>query len=168
MNVPISTAAKPGIFSLPYTSVTAAAAVVAACASAAALALGLPVWAMFVGWVAFHTRGVTLRDGMFNMVCVSAGVLFGKAAAVGIALLSPVLGAAAMPAAVLVVASVVVSLRGVSRINNLPCYFLGLISFFALHQPPSLSVFATLAGAAALGSVAAWLAHQLQQLGGAH
>lgn len=168
MNAPIPTVPKPGIFSLPYTSVTAAAAVVAAGASAAALALGLPVWAMFIGWVAFYTRGVNLRDGLINLVCVSAGVLFGKAAAVAISLLSPALGTAAMPVVVLVVASVVVSLRGVPRINNLLCYFLGLISFFAVHQPPSLAVFATLAGAAALGSAAAWLAHQLQQLSSAH
>ena len=42
------------------------------------------------------------------------------------------------------------------------CYFLGLISFFAAHQPPSLGGFARLAGAAALGSVTAYLAHTLQ------
>ncbi|MCY1365761.1 hypothetical protein D9M69_526240 [compost metagenome] len=142
---------------------TAAAAVVAAAASAMALVLELPVWAMFVGWVAFYTRGATARDGVFNLVCVSLGLLIGKGAALAIAALAPIAGAAALPVVVLFVALGVVSMRSVPRLNNLLCYFLGLIAFFAVHQPPSLSLFATLAGAAALGSMAAWVAHLLQR-----
>ena len=156
--------AAPRFFSLRYTAFTAAAAVVAAAASSMALILGLPVWAMFVGWVAFYTRGATARDGGVNLVCVGLGVLIGKGAALAIGALSPMVGAAAaLPSVVLLVALIVVSLRGVPRINNLLCYFLGLIAFFAAHQPPSLALFATLVGAAALGSAAAWLAHALQR-----
>lgn len=156
-------APAPRFFSLAYSAFTLAAAVVAAAASALALVLELPVWAMFVGWVAFYTRGVTARDGVFNLVCVGLGVLIGKLAALAIGALSPAMGAMALPLVVLVVAVVVVSLRGVPRLNNLLCYFLGLIAFFAIHQPPSLSLFGTLAGAAALGSAAAWTAHALQR-----
>ncbi|SEF27002.1 DUF1097 domain-containing protein [Variovorax sp. NFACC27] len=163
MSRPNPSAAAPRFFSLAYSAFTLAAAVVAAAASALALVLELPVWAMFVGWVAFYTRGVTARDGVFNLVCVGLGVLIGKAAALAIGALGPVVGAMALPLVVLVVALVVVSLRGVPRLNNLLCYFLGLIAFFAIHQPPSLSLFGTLAGAAALGSVAAWTAHALQR-----
>lgn len=162
MSTTIHPTAAPRFFSFRYTAFTAAAAIVAAAAAAAASALGFPVWAMFVGWVAYYTRGVTPRDGFFNLVCVSLGVLLGKAAAIAIAGLAPLVGAAALPLVVLVVAGVVVSLRNVPRINNLLCYFLGLIAFFAVHQPPSAALFATLAGAAALGSSAAWLAHTLQ------
>lgn len=158
-----TTAPAPRFFSLAYSAFTLAAAVVAAAASALALVLELPVWAMFVGWVAFYTRGVTARDGVFNLVCVGLGVLIGKLAALAIGALSPAMGAMALPLVVLVVALVVVSLRGVPRLNNLLCYFLGLIAFFAIHQPPSLSLFGTLAGAAALGSGAAWTAHALQR-----
>lgn len=158
-----TTAPAPRFFSLAYSAFTLAAAVVAAAASALALVLELPVWAMFVGWVAFYTRGVTARDGVFNLVCVGLGVLIGKLAALAIGALSPAMGAMALPLVVLVVALVVVSLRGVPRLNNLLCYFLGLIAFFAIHQPPSLSLFGTLAGAAALGSAAAWTAHALQR-----
>lgn len=156
-------APAPRFFSLAYSAFTLAAAVVAAAASALALVLELPVWAMFVGWVAFYTRGVTARDGVFNLVCVGLGVLIGKLAALAIGALSPAMGAMALPLVVLVVALVVVSLRGVPRLNNLLCYFLGLIAFFAIHQPPSLSLFGTLAGAVALGSAAAWTAHALQR-----
>jgi hypothetical protein len=163
MHPPASTAAAPRFFSLAHCAFTAAAAVVAAAASAVAMALELPVWAMFVGWVAFYTRGATARDGVFNLICVSLGVLIGKGAAVAIGALAPIVGAAALPLVVLVVALVVVSMRSLPRINNLQCYFLGLIAFFAIHRPPSLSLFATLAGAAALGSAAAWAAHALQR-----
>jgi hypothetical protein len=38
---------------LGFSAVTAVAAVIAAVASGASLALALPVWAMFIGWVAF-------------------------------------------------------------------------------------------------------------------
>ena len=163
MSRPNPPAPAPRFSSLAYSAFTLAAAVVAAAASALALVLELPVWAMFVGWVAFYTRGVTARDGVFNLACVGLGVLIGKAAALAIGALGPVVGAMALPLVVLVVALVVVSLRGVPRLNNLLCYFLGLIAFFAIHQPPSLSLFGTLAGAAALGSVAAWTAHALQR-----
>ncbi|MDR7099792.1 hypothetical protein J2X04_002173 [Lysobacter niabensis] len=161
-NLPVRTSPR-GFFSLSYATFTAAAAIVAAAAAAASLALGVPVWAMFVGWVAYYTRGVNARDGVFNLICVMLGVVIGKGAAVAIGALSPMVGAAAMPLVVLIVASLVVSLRGAPRINNLLCYFLGLIAYFAIHQPPSLALFATLAGAAALGSFAAWLAHELQR-----
>ena len=163
MSQQTSSAATPRFFSLAYSAFTLAAAVVAAAASAVALVLELPVWAMFVGWVAFYTHGVTARDGVFNLVCVSLGVLIGKAAAVAIGALATVVGAMALPLVVLVVALVVVSMRSVPRLNNLLCYFLGLIAFFAIHQPPSLSLFGPLGSAIALGSVAAWAAHALQR-----
>jgi hypothetical protein len=116
-----------------------------------------------VGWVAYYTRGLTARDGLFNYLCSVLGVAIGMAAAAGIGLLAPVLGAAALPAVVLVVAMVVVSMRQAPGINNVLSYFLGLIGFFALHQNPSLTGFAALAGAMALGSTAAWLAQTVQR-----
>jgi hypothetical protein len=118
---------------------------------------------MFVGWVAYYTRGLTARDGLFDYLCSVLGVAIGMAAAAGIGLLAPVLGAAALPAVVLVVAMVVVSMRQAPGINNVLSYFLGLIGFFALHQDPSLTGFAALAGAMALGSTAAWLAQTVQR-----
>jgi hypothetical protein len=162
MNQPISQAARKPASQWPFHALTAAAAVVAAAAAGASNSAGVPVWAMFVGWVAFYTRGVTARDGLFNYLCSVLGVAIGMAAAAGIGLLAPVLGTAALPTVVLVVAAAVVSMRQVPGINNILCYFLGLISFFALHQKPSLTGLATLAGAMALGSTAAWLAQTVQ------
>ena len=126
----------------------------AAAAAGLSATLALPVWAMFIGWVAFFTRGITARDGAVNAVCVALGLGFGMAAA---------LGALALPLVVFAVAVVVVSLRAAPVLDNILCYFLGLIAFFASHQPPSLAAFAGLASAVVLGSLAAWTAHALQQ-----
>jgi hypothetical protein len=142
---------------------TVAAAVTAAAAAGLSATLALPVWAMFIGWVAFFTRGITARDGTVNALCVALGLVFGMAAALGLGASGPSLGALALPLVVFAVAVAVISLRAAPVLNNILCYFLGLIAFFASHQPPSLAAFAQLASAVVLGSLAAWTAHALQQ-----
>jgi hypothetical protein len=146
-----------------FMMLTVAAAVTAALAASLSARLALPVWVMFIGWVAFFTRGLTARDGTVNAACVALGLGFGMAATLALKALTPSLGALALPLVVFVVAVVVVSLRAAPVFNNILCYFLGLIAFFASHLQPSLAAFAELAGAVALGSLAGWVAHALQQ-----
>ena len=142
--------------------VTAVAAVTASLAAGLSAALAFPVWAMFIGWVSFFTRGPSLRDGAVNAGCVVLGLLVGSAAALALANLAPSLGVLALPLVVFVVALIVVSLRAAPVVNNIPCYFLGLIAFFAAHQKPSVPAVALLAAAVTLGAVAAWATHALQ------
>lgn len=146
-----------------FVAFSVAAAVTAAAAAASSLFLGLPVWAMFVGWVAFFTRGLTTRDGVVNLACVWLGVAVGIAAAMAIGMLDASLGMFALPAVVFMVALVVVSLRAVPVLNNLLCYFLGLITFFAAHMEPALDSLMHLGSASTLGSVAGWISMKLQQ-----
>jgi hypothetical protein len=146
-----------------FNAITAAAAVTAAAAAAASLALGLPVWAMFIGWVAFFSRGHSFRDGLVNYGSVLAGLMIGMAAASAIAALSPSLGKMALPLVVFVVAMGVVSLRALPVMNNVLGYFLGLIAFFAAHMEPSLEAGVRLGSASGIGSLAAWLSLKLQQ-----
>jgi hypothetical protein len=42
-------------------------------ATVSALVLEVPVWAMFVGWISYFTRGVNPRQGMVNLACVLVG-----------------------------------------------------------------------------------------------
>lgn len=147
---------------LQFNSITAVAAATAATAAAVSMWFGLPVWVMFVGWVAFFSRGHSMRDGLINYGCVVAGIGFGMAAAISISALSPLLGTLALPAVVFTVAMVVVSLRVLPQMNNLLAYFLGLISFFAAHLEPSLETAVRLSGAAAIGSIAAWASLNMQ------
>ncbi len=148
---------------LQFNGITAIAAATAAAAAAVSLMAGLPVWAMFIGWVAFFSRGHSLRDGLINYSGVLSGIAFGMAAALAIATLSPVVGKFALPLVVFIVAMIVVSLRAIPVVNNILAYFLGLIAFFAAHIEPSFEALGRLGGASAIGSVAAWTSFKLQQ-----
>lgn len=147
-----------------YLAFSAIAAATAAAASASSMALEVPVWAMFIGWVAFFTRGFTARDGAINLACVWLGAAMGIAAAVAIAAVGPTLGTMALPTVVFVVAIVVVSLRAAPVLNNILAIFLGLIAFFAAHMAPTSDTLLHLCLASALGSVAGWVSVKLQQL----
>lgn len=142
---------------------TVIAAFVAATAAGASAALALPVWTMFIGWVAFYPRGITARAGLVNLGCVALGLALGIGAGFALGALSPVLGLLTLPAVVFVVALIAVSLRVVPGMNNLLCIFLGLITWFAAHREPSVGAFLTLVSAAAIGSFAGWSAHVLQK-----
>jgi len=147
---------------MKFTLLTAAAAIVAATAAFLSVTITLPVWAMFIGWVAYYTRGHSARDGLINLSGVLVGLLIGMAAATAVGHLAPQIGNYALPLVVFTVAMVVVSLRAVPIFNNVISYFLGLISFFAAHLEPGLAAFLELAGASSLGSVAAWIASTAQ------
>lgn len=137
--------------------------VAALAATASAMLFDVPVWAMFVGWIAYFTRGFTLKQGVINLACVFVGVAVGLAAGAAMQVLTPQLGAFTLPAVVFVVAAVVLSLRHVPVLNNLLCFFLGLVAYFASHLTPGWAAFAELGIAAAVGASAAYLASLLHQ-----
>jgi hypothetical protein len=134
---------------------------VASLAASGAVLLEWPVWAMFIGWISYFTRGVTARHGLVNLACVAGGMAVGVLAAVAMAELSPLLGTLTTGAVVFAVATVVLPMRHVPVFNNLLGFFLGLVGWFAAHQPPSMEAWLTLAGSAALGATAAWFASRL-------
>lgn len=155
---------KPQQSSRAYITVTLVAAACASFAAAASLTLSLPVWAMFVGWIAFFSRGLTTRSTVENLVCVWLGLCMGALAGLSISLLAPSLGLGlALPIVVFAVALIVVSLRGLPILNNLLAYFLGLVAWFASHFEPSLGSLVLLASASAIGSLAGWISHDLPQ-----
>jgi hypothetical protein len=141
---------------------TPIAATTAAVAAFASVSFDFPAWVMFVGWVGYATRSGTWRDHGADYACLVLGALLGIAAALTQPLLQPIAGAAALPIVVFVVASIVVSLRNSPPLNNLSCYFLGLIAFFAADQPPTATTWLQLAAAMGLGCVAASASAWLQ------
>ncbi|MBR0870829.1 DUF1097 domain-containing protein [Bradyrhizobium tropiciagri] len=146
---------------MKFALLTLTAAVVASIAATASAGLGWPVWAMFVGWVAFFTGGHSARAALTSYLCVAAGIGFGVFAAMAVGSLLPLIDFFAFGVVVFVVAVVVVSLRAAPLLNNVAAYFLGLIAFFASHLAPGLAAFIELAVAGGLGTLAAWIAHQL-------
>ena len=154
--------AKPSVFSLRFTAITAAAALTAAVAATTSASLGWPVWAMFMGWVAFFTRGHSAREATFSYMCLAAGIVMGTGAVLSVGALMPFLGALSFGVVVFVVAMVVVTLRVAAPVNNILAYFLGLITFFAAHLEPSLFALDEPLSVSGLGTFAAWLAHRVQ------
>jgi len=154
--------AKPSIFSLRFTAITAAAALTAAIAATTSASLGWPVWAMFMGWVAFFTRGHSAREASFSYVCLAAGIAMGTVAVLSVGALMPLLGPLSFGVVVFFVAMIVVTLRVAAPFNNIPAYFLGLITFFAAHLEPSMLALVELLSVSGLGTFAAWLAHRVQ------
>jgi hypothetical protein len=145
-----------------FVAISAAAAAVAALAAYVSLLFALPVWAMFVGWIAYHSRGTSPRDGALNFACFAIGLVIAMEATVAAAALAPAAGTLALPLVVLAVALTVVSLRAVPGVNNVLAYFLGLVSVFAAHAEPTFAAIAPLGAAGAIGVVAAWAASALQ------
>lgn len=133
--------------------------VASSAATFSAVALELPVWAMFIGWIAFFTRGRNLKAGLVNLGCVLIGLALGIGAARLQGALVPYLDAYAISAVVLAITAVALSLARLPVFNNLLGFFLGLVSYFASHWPPAVGSFASLGLAAAIGTTAGFLAH---------
>ena len=135
---------------------------VAATAAYFSLLATLPVWAMFMGWVTYNSRGHSARDGALNFACFALGLVIAMEAVAAAGALAPAVGIFSLPLVVLATALIVVSLRSVPGVNNVLAYFLGLITVFAAHVEPSFAAIAPLGAAGAIGAVAAWAASTLQ------
>lgn len=154
---------------LEFIGFGAIAATVASTAAFASLHLGIAPWAMFIGWVAYFTRPLSARQGAYTWLCLLSGLAVGAVAVVALQRLMPIMGSFALLMIVFVVAMIVVSMRAVRMLDNIPAWFLGLIAFFASHAEPSLVAISQLAAAGALGTVAGWASHRLQgRFAGAH
>lgn len=122
------------------------------------LILDVPIWATFLGWIAFFTRGITPRDGMINLACVLSGLAIGIAAALVADVMTPYLGELTLPLVVLAATFAILSMRLLPVINNLLACFLGLVCFFASALPPQFASFIELSAALILGVIAGLLA----------
>ncbi|WP_034912165.1 DUF1097 domain-containing protein [Erwinia sp. 9145] len=137
--------------------------VASSAATIGTLVFEVPVWAMFIGWIAFFTRGLNLRSGLVNLACVLIGLLLGIAAANALPVLGPLLGAYAISVVVVVITAIALSLARAPVFNNLLAFFLGLVAWFAAHLPPSPGALFDLGLAATLGTLAGFLAHAWQR-----
>lgn len=137
-------------------------AVVAAASTFLTVALALPAWAMFLGWVAYSTGGGGMRQGAGNLLSFLLGIGLGIGASVAVGLLAPLLGDYAVSVVVFGLVMLVLSLRALPLISNPLAYFLGIISFFASMMGPSPAAFQTLVAAGVLGALGAGIAGWLQ------
>lgn len=146
----------------PFFAMTVVVSAVAALVTFATIALGLPAWAMFLGWVAYGTSAETMHEGASSTLSFLLGLALGIGNGLAIGLLTPSLGIAAAPLVVFCDVVIVLSLRSLAPINNPLAWFLGMICFFASAQAPSTSLFALLAAAGMIGSVGAGISSFLE------
>ncbi|WP_231757323.1 DUF1097 domain-containing protein [Microbulbifer elongatus] len=147
---------------LRFNGATLAAAVFAAFAAVTTAVNELPVWAMFVGWVAYVTGPMNLKGAAQSYICLTLGIAIGLAAALALKEITPTMGAYSLAPVVFIVASLVLSLRAAPPLNLVPAYWLGIIVFFAAHTEPRLASILKLSLISGFGIVIATIVHFLQ------
>lgn len=148
---------------LQFVLFTVIAAVVAALASYSSAALALEVWAMFAGFIAWFTRPMSARDGVYSMICLYLGIALGVLAHIATEALMPSLGAFALPLVVFVVGVVIVGLRTTRLVDNMLAWFIGLVTFFAAEVELQFGTLLELGSACAIGGFAGWACQALNR-----
>ncbi len=73
---------------------------------------------MFIGWIAYYTRPMSVREGLSSSLCVWLGLTIGAIAATALGVLSSKIGILGLPIIVFFVAMVVITMRKFSIVNN--------------------------------------------------
>ncbi|SHE88013.1 Protein of unknown function [Microbulbifer donghaiensis] len=134
-------------------------------AGAATLSLlaGLPVWIALAGWLSYHTRGSSLRDGAYNLACVVTGLGIGIVAQAAAVKWNPDLGMLAMPAALLLAAAGVWLMNVVTGVSNFRSYLIGVAVVFIAGMDTSLDSYLMLTAAVTVGALAAAVPDLIRQ-----
>jgi hypothetical protein len=138
----------------------AVVALVAAISSVICARLGVPVWTMFIGWIAFVAGGMTLKTAAPTYVSAILGVILGFIGAYIIS--SGASGGVGSDLALLVGVFVIVfSALLAQRLpfaNLVVGYFIGMTAFFASGLPPEPSTGLLLASGLLAGVLSGLLA----------
>ena len=98
---------------------TVVAALVTAIATWASVALHLQVWVTFMGFIAWYTRPLSLRESVSAVVCLWLGVGIAILASLTTQVLTPFTGGVTLALVVFVVAVTILSLRSTAVVGNL-------------------------------------------------
>lgn len=136
---------------------SAVVALVAAVSSVICARLQIPVWAMFIGWIAFVAGGMSAKTAPPTFVCAIFGLLLGFVGAAIIGGATPSFGGdLALLVGVFVIVLAALLAQGLPFANLVICYFIGMTTFFASGLPPQISTLLVL-GAGLLAGVASGL-----------
>lgn len=135
----------------------AVVALIAAVSSVICARLQIPVWTMFIGWIAFVAGGMSTKTASPTFVCAILGVLLGFLGATIIGGATASLGGdLALLIGVFVIVLAALLAQGLPFANLVICYFIGMTTFFASGLAPQLSTLLVL-GAGLLAGVASGL-----------
>lgn len=131
---------------------SALTALVAAISSVLCAHIGIPVWVMFIGWIAFVAGGMSVNSAPASFICAIVGVLLGFLGAAIIGGGAAALGGdLALLLAVFVIVFAALLAQHVPMLNLVVCYFIGMTTFFASGLAPGGATLATLGGGLLLG-----------------
>ena len=136
---------------------TLVVAVVAAVATWCSASLKLEVWVMFAGLTAWFTHPTSWREGASGVVCMWLGLGAGAVSVFANDALGRAIGPFALPLVVFVATVIVVGLRATRGAKNTLAWFVGLVTFFAAHVPPSVAGLLQLGAASLVGGFAGFL-----------
>jgi len=134
---------------------------IAAASTALTVALSLPPWMMFIGWITWATAGNAALASAAGVGCMLGGLVLGNLAGVALMALQPPLGSLALPIVVFVVTVIVIGSRFARPFESGTSYYLGLVGFFAAGAPPGIMTFFELAVAGVLGAASCAAAQRL-------
>ncbi len=142
---------------------TIIAGIVAAVAAFGSVLLSLEPWAMFAGWVAWFTRPTSTTQGVYAIICLWLGMVLAVLGLFSVETFSPLVGPAALPLTVFVLAIVAVGLRTAPVVNNVLAWFVGLVTFYAAEPEAVLPGLLALVAATAIGALAGFVCQALQR-----
>lgn len=113
-------------------------ALIAAVSSVICARLSIPVWVMFIGWIAFVAGGMSKATAVPTFLCAVLGVLLGFVGAWTIGAATNAVGAdLALLIGVFIIVLAALLAQHIPVINLVVCYFIGMTTFFASGLPPS-------------------------------
>jgi hypothetical protein len=140
-------------------------ALVAALSSVLCAHIGVPVWTMFIGWIAFVAGGMSLQTAPATFVCAVLGVAEGFIGAAIIGGGAASLGAdGALLLGVFVIVFAALLAQHLPFANQVICYFVGMTTFFASGLAPNTDTALILCGGLLIGIVSGVVAGQLAGL----
>lgn len=143
----------------------AVVALVAAVSSVICARLQIPVWVMFIGWIAFVAGGMSAKTAPPSFVCAVLGVILGFIGALIIANGTASLGGdLALLVGVFVIVLAALLAQGLPFANLVICYFIGMTTFFASGLPPQLSTGLVLAAGLFAGVLSGLVATKIAGL----
>lgn len=117
-----------------------ATALIAAVSSVACARLQIPVWVMFIGWIAFVAGGMKTSTAVPTFVCALLGVLLGFVGATIIGATGNLLGTDfSLLIGVFVIVLAALVAQDIPFANLVICYFVGMTTFFASGLPVAVS-----------------------------
>ena len=123
--------------------------------------LGLPLWVMFTGFIAWYSRPTSRRESIGSVVALWLGMLLAPGAAAATAFVAPTLGLFTLPVSVFIVTALIVGFRALPAVGNILCWFLGFVTVTAASHARVPADVMMLIAASAVGAFAAWACQAL-------